>query len=307
MIRVLVFGQSGQLARCLAQEATCFANIELNFVGRSRCDLEYPWNIAEIIDKMRPDIVINAAAYTAVDLAESEPDRAVAVNATAVKVMSELTAKHAIPFIHFSTDYVFDGSAVKPYVETDRVAPLGIYGQTKLAGEQAVRDLNPRHVIFRTSWLYSPFGKNFVKTMCRLLAETDEVKVVDDQIGCPTSAYDLAHGVLQVLPAFVTERSPAFGTYHVVSDQPLSWCAFTRRIQVLGADVFGPEWPGGDRRITPISTDQFPSKVKRPAYSVLSNRKVREALGVNFPSMTESLGRVLTDLNKVTATRKRIF
>ncbi|MHC8494182.1 dTDP-4-dehydrorhamnose reductase [Thalassospira sp. SM2505] len=298
MIRALVFGQNSQLARCLAQEESSFSDVELNFIGRSCCDLEYPSDIAAVVDKICPDIVINTAAYTAVDLAESEPDRALAINATAVKVMSEQTAKHAIPFIHFSTDYVFDGNARRPYVETDRVAPLGIYGQTKLAGEQAVRDLNPRHLIFRTSWLYSPFGKNFIKTMCRLLAETDEVKVVDDQIGCPTSALDLARIVLQVLPVIVTDGFRGFGTYHVVANEPVNWCAFARRIQVLGADVFGPDWSGADCQITPVRSDQFPSAVRRPAYSVLSNRRIREDFCVDFPSLTESLGRVLVALEK---------
>lgn len=298
MIRGLVFGENGQLAKCLAQEQARVADIELIFIGRRICDLECPSGIAAAIDKIRPDLVINAAAYTGVDLAESDHDRAIAVNETAVRVISETTAKQAIPVIHFSTDYVFDGNATEPYIETDRIAPLSVYGQTKFAGEQAVRDLNPKHLIFRTSWLYSPFGKNFVKTMCRLLAETDEVKVVDDQIGCPTSAYDLARVVLQVLPVAVTDAFQTPGTYHVVSDEPISWCAFARRIQIIGADVFGFDWPGIDCQMTPVSSDQFPSAAKRPAYSALSNRKVKEVFGVDFPSLDESLGRVLTDLEK---------
>jgi dTDP-4-dehydrorhamnose reductase len=214
----------------------------------------------------RPAVVINAAAYTAVDRAESEPDLAHAVNAVAPGVLADEAARLGALFVHYSTDYVFDGTKRAPYVETDIPAPLGVYARSKLEGERRVLEAGGRSVILRTSWVYGPRGNNFLLTMLRLFAEREEVRVVDDQVGAPTTARYLAEATLRVVE--VDPAAGACGLFHVTAGGHTSWCGFARRILAL------------DRRpakrclrVVPIATGEYPTPARRPAWSVLDSAR----------------------------------
>ncbi len=296
MINTLVFGKNGQLGRSLAAFSAQFPETTVQFLDRRACDLSKPAKITALIDLYRPDVIINAAAYTAVDQAENEPDLAHKINCDAVQTMAERAADLSIPLIHVSTDYVFGGQAEKPYRETDTVVPLGVYGATKLAGEEAVRAISDKHLILRTSWVYSPFGKNFVKTMLRLLSEKTEIGVVDDQQGCPTSALDLATGILRILPDVTRGDFAQFGTYHLVSDTQMTWWAFAREIQSKATELLGTEWSGASCEIKAVTSAQFPTVAQRPAYSVMSTEKFMTHFGFGLPTFDRSLSAVLQKL-----------
>lgn len=296
MIKVLVFGKNGQLARSLALRCSAFAGLSLEFLDRTDCDVAQEDKITKAIDLYCPDIIINATAYTAVDLAESEFQRAQHINCDAVRVMAENAARHSVPLIHVSTDYVFDGDGKSPYRETDPVAPLGVYGATKLAGEDAVRAITNQHLILRTSWVYSPFGKNFTKTMLRLLGDKTEIGVVNDQSGCPTSALDLATAILRIVPEMMRRDFDQFGTYHLVSNTQMTWFEFTREIQAKAAKLFGNEWSGARCEIKAVTSAQFPTIAKRPAYSVMSTEKFITNFGFGLPEFDHSLIEVLRNL-----------
>src|SRR5436305_1347286 len=224
-MKILVTGAQGQLARSLVERAA--SQHELIAVGRPELDLEEPGSAARLIEAVAPDLVINAAAYTAVDQAEDEPDRAFRINADAAGEVAEAAAKVGAAVIQVSTDYVFDGRARQPYGESAATHPLSVYGRSKLAGEEQVRAANPRHVIVRTAWVYSPFGRNFVKSIMAAAEARDSLTVVDDQIGSPSSAFDIADGLLQV----ATARESGLGeTYHLAAAGSTSWCGFARAI-----------------------------------------------------------------------------
>src|SRR5438067_4281056 len=223
-MKVLVIGSSGQLATSLTERAHGRAGIELRTIGRPDVDLELPGSAASIIAAAAPDVVINAAAYTAVDLAEGEPDRAFRINADAAGEIAAATAGNA-RLIHISTDYVFDGRADGAYGEDAEPNPLNVYGRSKLAGEANVRSANADHLIVRTSWVYSPFGRNFVTTMMAAAERNDCLTVVDDQRGCPTSALDLAEGILRVVDVWKGGSHTGLGeTYHLAGTDSTSWC-----------------------------------------------------------------------------------
>ncbi|MBC07279.1 dTDP-4-dehydrorhamnose reductase [Thalassospira sp.] len=296
MPKILVFGKTGQLASCLAMCGDEFPNAELVFVGRDECDLEDARQIEPVINRVQPDIVINAAAYTAVDLAEEQRDIAFKVNRDAVRAMAEASAKRSVPLIHVSTDYVFDGQASKPYSEQDPVSPLGVYGESKYAGEVAVREANEKHLIIRTSWVFSPFGKNFVKTMLNLMAGRDEIRVVNDQTGCPTSADDLARAILKLCEMAVATDFKKFGTYHLSSDQPQTWFEFAKRIQKVASQVWGADWKGTNCRITPVPSSEYPTVAERPKYSVMSSQRFIDAFAIQLPTVEESLSAVIENL-----------
>ncbi|NIZ03309.1 dTDP-4-dehydrorhamnose reductase [Thalassospira lucentensis] len=296
MIKVLVFGKNGQLARSLAWRSSAFAGLSIQFLDRNECDVAQSGNITKVVDLYRPDIIINATAYTGVDIAENEPELARRVNCDAVREMAENAARHSVPFIHISTDYVFDGEGKKPYRETDPVAPLGVYGATKLAGEEAIRAITNRHLILRTSWVYSPFGKNFVKTMLRLLGDQTHISVVDDQQGCPTSALDLATAILRIVPDIVRHGFDQFGTYHLVSGAEMTWCAFSSEIQAKAIEIFGAQWPGATCEIQAVTSDKFPTAARRPSYSVMAPEKFRATFGFGLPEFDQSLMAVLQNL-----------
>lgn len=261
-MRILVTGRSGQLATALSEIAAQRSALELFAVGRPELDLEQPGTVSERILALRPEAVINAAAYTAVDKAEVEPERAFAANRDGAAAAAAAACQLGIPFVHVSTDYVFDGSKQQPYVEEDATNPLGIYGRSKLEGEQAVRSAHPAALILRTSWVYSPFGGNFLKTMLRIGKERPHLKVVDDQIGNPTSAIDLAAAILAVLP---TLRSEAGGVYHLTGEGSTSWHGFASYIFSESMKLGGPS-----PLVDPIASSEYPTAATRPANSRLS-------------------------------------
>ncbi|ESY69793.1 MULTISPECIES: dTDP-4-dehydrorhamnose reductase [Mesorhizobium] len=283
-MRLVVTGRDGQVAASLLEVGQSRADVEVVAIGRPEFDLARPDIVFDAISAAKPDIVVSAAAYTAVDQAEDEPDLAFAVNATGAGKVAEAAARLGIPVIHLSTDYVFDGSAPGAYVETDATAPLGVYGASKLAGEQAVAAANPRHLILRTAWVYSPFGRNFVKTMLRLAADRDEVSVVADQWGNPTSALDIADAILHAAAMLHRDKDlVAFGTYHLAGTGETNWSGFARHILDTSL-AFGGPWA----RVRDIATMDYPTKARRPANSRLSSAKFASAFGWNAPDWRQS-------------------
>jgi len=280
MSGVLVIGRTGQLARALAEEMP-----QARFLGRAALDLGDRDRIAPVIAAAWPDLVINAAAYTAVDKAESDPETAFAVNAEGPARLAALCAAAGLPLVHISTDYVFDGLKGAAYVEEDPPGPASAYGASKAAGEMAVKVANPRHVIVRTSWLYGIAGTNFVKTMLRLAAEREEVRVVNDQIGGPTFADDLADAVLEICEK-ASADSPAdiWGTYHVAGTGATSWHG-------LAEAVFRESAAGGRKvpRLTAIPTREYPTPARRPACSLLDTAKFERVFGKPLPAWERSL------------------
>lgn len=284
MMHVLVFGQTGQVATALAQQ-TC-ADITITCLGRDRADLTDPAACAAIIAQTHADVVINAAAYTAVDRAESEPDLARAINATAPAAMARACAGRKIPFLHISTDYVFGGSGSRPWQVDDPTGPLGIYGQTKLAGEDAVRAAAGAHVILRTSWVFSAHGANFVKTMLRLGAMRPDINVVADQHGGPTAADDIAAALISIARAFHTGRGIS-GTYHFSGSPNVSWADFARAIFASA---------GIDCAVQDIPTSAYPTPAARPANSRLDCSALARDYAIAQPDWQGSLRHVLQSL-----------
>ncbi|MER9845657.1 dTDP-4-dehydrorhamnose reductase [Mesorhizobium australicum] len=288
-MRLLVTGRDGQVAASLLAAGQARSGVEVVAIGRPELDLARPDAIIDVIAGAKPDIVVSAAAYTAVDQAEDEPDLAFAVNATGAGKVAEAAARLGVPVIHLSTDYVFDGSKAGAYVETDPTSPLGVYGASKLAGEQAVAAANPRHLILRTAWVYSPFGRNFVKTMLRLAADRDEISVVSDQWGNPTSALAIADAILHA--AAVLHRNKdfaAFGTYHLAGTGETNWSGFARHILDTSLKFGGP-WA----RVRDITTMDYPTKARRPANSRLSSAKFAGVFGWMAPDWQMSTDEVV--------------
>ncbi|PZF77350.1 dTDP-4-dehydrorhamnose reductase [Aestuariivirga litoralis] len=279
-MRVLVTGRSGQLATSLSDVAAQQGALQLLVVGRPELDLEQPHTVSKQILALRPDAVINAAAYTAVDKAEAEPKRAFAANRDGAAAAAGAAYQLGVPFVHVSTDYVFDGRKQQPYVEDDETNPLGVYGKSKLEGERAVRDSHPAALILRTSWVYSPFGGNFLKTMLRIGRERPQLKVVSDQIGNPTSAVDLAAAILAVLPALGSE---AGGLYHLTGDGSTSWHGFASFIFSESRKLGGPS-PSVD----PIASSEYPTAATRPPNSRLSCDAFTQRFGVRLRPWQEA-------------------
>lgn len=281
MTGLLVFGRTGQLARALARLAP-----EARFLGRDEADLTDPETCAALIRDLRPIAVINAAAYTAVDRAQSEPDLARLINAEAPAAMARAAAGLAVPFLHVSTDYVFDGSGTRPWGEGDPTGPLGVYGATKLAGEQAVASAAGQWLVLRTSWVFSAHGANFVRTMRRLGAERDELGVVADQIGGPTPADALAKACLTLTGAMRADRSRG-GIYHFSGAPDVSWADFAREIMVQD---------GLTCRITDIATTEYPTPAHRPANSRLDCAAILRDFAIARPDWRAGLGQVLQEM-----------
>lgn len=287
----LVTGSSGQLVRALA-ESKAPSGIELIAVGRPELDLAVPGSAERVIAATAPDVVINAAAYTAVDEAERNRDLAFRINAEGAGEVAAAAASCGAAIIQVSTDYVFDGFKREPYLEDDATCPLGIYGASKLAGEKAVRAANPRHVIVRTAWVYSPFGHNFVKTMMGAAKTRDTLTIVDDQRGSPTSAFDLAEGLLHLIGTW--RRSPSQGEgeiYHLAGAGSTSWCDFARAIM---DECRQRGLPFAD--VKPISTADWPTAAPRPANSVLSSDKFSRDFDLVMPEWKSSVGKVVDRL-----------
>lgn len=285
----LVFGRTGQVGQCLATRLRSLESV--SFLDREQADLSRPDTVRKVIEALEPDVVINAAAYTAVDQAESEPQLARVINVDAPGVMAEACARTGAWLIHYSTDYVFDGAASEPYTEDDPVSPINVYGRTKLAGEEAVRGAHDRHLIFRTSWVYSNHGRNFLNTMLRLASERDELNVVSDQTGAPTYAGAIADATDEVLHALATGH-PAVddvtGVYHMTCAGRTSWYELARRIFELSGR-------SDSVRVNPIATSEFPTPAARPLFSVLSNDKLERVFGVRLDSWEDALYNCLSE------------
>lgn len=274
MKRILVTGAAGMTGSEVCEQATA-AGWMVQPLSSADADITDARMLADVTRKFRPDVVVNAAAYTAVDRAESEADVAMAVNCEGARNVARVATAAGAPVIHISTDYVFNGEGRSPYAPDAKTDPIGVYGKTKLAGEAAVREENPNHVIVRTSWVFSHRGSNFVRTMLRLGAERDELRVVEDQIGRPTSATDLASALLIVAQA-IAENPGLAGVYHFANVGETSWFGFAQ-------GIFDQARALGERhtpRIVPIPTSEFPTAARRPAYSVLDTTTFSERFGV---------------------------
>lgn len=248
-------------------------------------DLNNPQQIQEVVQQSKPDLIVNAAAYTAVDKAEQEQQLAMAINATAPHLLAELAKQHQALLVHYSTDYVFDGTKNAPYVETDPPCPLNVYGKTKLAGEQAIQASGCHYLIFRTSWVYGRYGHNFLLTIQRLAQEREELRIVADQFGAPTWSRIIADATAQVLsqlysPRFQTDFSDISGIYNLTCSGHTHWCEFAQQIVERL-----PRPP----RIIPIPSADYPTPAKRPLYSVLSNQKLAERFGLTLPDWKTAL------------------
>ena len=287
-MKFLIVGGSGQVGREMA--ALAAPGGELVLPPRSVLDLTDRASVAAALAPGGFTAVVNLAAWTAVDKAETAVADAIAANALGPAILAEETARTGIPLVHVSTDYVFDGRKTAPYVEDDPVAPLGVYGLSKLLGESAVRTVNPVHLVVRTAWVFGRHGANFVKTMLRLGAERPVVKVVDDQVGTPTAAADLAAALLAMATRLATDQSVA-GTYHFANSGETSWCGFAREVfRLSGAS--GAKVP----ELVPITTAEYPTPARRPANSRLSTAKATETFGISPRPWQEALADVVGDL-----------
>jgi len=287
-MRVAVIGKSGQLARCLAGNVP--AGVECVCLGRAQLDIGSAKPVFDALTSHCPDLVINASAYTAVDKAESDREAAFALNELGAARLAEFAAAHNIPLIHVSTDYVFDGVSSRPYTEDDATAPLNVYGESKLAGERAVARIWHAHIIVRTSWLFSAWGSNFVKTMLRLGAGSGSLRVVADQYGRPTSAHELANVLWAIAMRVGSASSPAghWGIYHYAEDGVTNWAEFAEAIFAS---------PHAGRAETPqvqkIGTVDYSTPARRPRNSVLDCSKIKRVFGIRPKPWTQSLSDVL--------------
>lgn len=290
--RILITGCNGQLGfelqRALAPlgEVVAFA--------RDACDLSNPESIRSAVRSVKPDVIFNAGAYTAVDKAESEPDLAHSINAVAPGIIGEEAVKLGAFVIHYSTDYVFDGAKAEAYLETDIPNPLGAYGMTKLAGEQALAASGAMHLIFRTSWVYGLKGKNFIKTILRLAIERSELKIVADQFGAPTGAALLADISAHVAARYLREGADSFpfGLYHLTASRETSWHELARHVV---AKAIAADWKlqATPDRILPITTPEYPTPAARPANSRLNTSKFVEAFGIQLPDWRIGVDQVM--------------
>jgi dTDP-4-dehydrorhamnose reductase len=289
-VKILLTGKNGQIGWELAHALAPLG--EVIVFDRGGLDLAVPDQIVGAVRSVRPDVLVNAAAYTAVDLAESEPDAAHAVNAAAVAILAEEAKRVRALLIHFSTDYVFDGAKDTPYVEEDRPNPINAYGRSKLAGEQAIRSVNGPHLILRTSWVYATRGRNFFLTIRRLLREKEEVRVVSDQVGAPTSAWALAQATAELLRRQgVAALADARGVYHVTAGGSTSWHGFATEIARL-------ERPVPAVRLVPIASSEYHSPARRPRNSRLSNEKLLLYFGIGLPQWETCLEACYVGLNQ---------
>jgi dTDP-4-dehydrorhamnose reductase len=288
---ILVLGRNGQVARELAKIGPP-RGFEMAFVGRERFDLLSDADPAALIEAFAPAIVINASGYTAVDKAESEPEAAMKLNRDAPGLLARACARGDVPFVHFSTDYVFDGTKPEPYVEDDPIAPLGVYGSTKAAGEAAVLEAGGRSAILRTSWVYSSFGANFVKTMLRLAETRDELGVVADQIGRPTWAEDCARGALRVARALLDDEIAGGEVFHLAGEGDAVWADFAEAIFEQSARR------GGKRpNVRRIATADYPTPATRPANSRLDCAKITATLDWPMRPWRKSLASCFEELD----------
>lgn len=283
MKRILVTGANGQLGQSILEQSKNYKEIECFFVTRNELDITNEELINHYFEDKSFDFVINCAAYTAVDKAEDDQENAYLVNAKATEFLAKITNEKGIPFIHVSTDYVFDGTEAQPRLETDQTNPLGVYGQTKLDGENLALENNPKTIILRTAWVYSRFGNNFVKTMLRLFNDKDSISVVADQIGSPTNAIDLADAILTI----ISKNDLTYGIFNYSNEGECSWFEFAQKIK---------EFSNSTIEINPVPTSAYPTKAKRPAYSLLDKSKIKEVYQLDIPTWEDSLKKELKHL-----------
>ena len=290
-MRILVTGVKGQLGWEIRRQAPDH-DCDCIGIDVEEADLTDPTQVDNALEAASPDLIINTAAYTRVDDAQTDTRAAFAVNREAAAHLATACADRDIPMVHVSTDFVFDGKKTDPYVETDPVAPINVYGQSKAAGEEVVRAALDRHLIVRTAWLYGVHGQNFVKSMLRLGRKNPTLRVVSDQIGCPTFAADLAHGLLSLSRRVQSETKVEWGTYHLCGAGAVSWYGFARRIMKLARQL--DLAPIVD--VVPIATPDYPAPAPRPAFSVMSCRKIKTRFGIAPPPWEASLETMLKRL-----------
>lgn len=288
-MKILICGSKGQLGWELMRQGNHFDIMGLDLPELNITDRE---NIAACTKDFSPDLLINAAAYTSVDGAESDADTAFAVNRDGPACLAAFCKEKGIPLIHISTDFVFDGTKTSPYAEDDPVSPLGIYGKSKAEGEDAVRNTLAEYIIIRTAWLYGVHGHNFVKTMLRLGREREELAVVADQKGCPTFAGDLAGAVLKIAEYIRKGGNIPWGTFHCCGQGICSWHGFTEKIM----EYARPFFPIRTKKIRAITTADYPTPARRPAYSALDCTKIREHFAVEIPDWEESLEKTIREM-----------
>jgi dTDP-4-dehydrorhamnose reductase len=304
-MKLLLLGANGQVGRELRRTLALLGDVvatsrdgALADGGRGEAaDLSQPSTLPALFERVRPDVIVNAAAYTAVDRAEDEPALATRVNGEAPAAIGAWAAAHDVAVLHYSTDYVFDGNGTRPWREDDPTAPLGVYGRSKLAGELALRDSGADHLILRTAWVYAAQGHNFLRTMLRLGAERERLEVVDDQRGTPTPASLIAGVTATALRHWRgegdEESSVSGGTYHLVASGETSWCGFAsaimQRAVQAGLLARAPE-------VVPIASADFPTRAQRPAYSVLDTTRLRDTFGIDLPPWEHGLDTVIAEL-----------
>lgn len=294
-MKIVLFGRNGQVGYELQRTLLPLGNVVA--LGHTDGDLANLSRLTEILESVAPDVIVNAAAYTAVDKAESDPELARTINTDAVSLLAKYAKKNGALLVHYSTDYVFDGTKSGPYVESDTPNPKNVYGHTKLAGEVAIANSGCAALVFRTSWVCSAHGKNFIKTILRLAKERDELNVVADQTGSPTSAELIADVTALSIAAFRAGTCPA-GLYHLTASGQTTWHELARHV-VERANTNGAALTLNSANIRPISTEDYPAPAKRPKNSVLSSQAINAALGIELPDWKVHIDRVIDQLTKL--------
>ncbi len=300
-MRILLTGVHGQLGTDLLPLLRPLGAVVA--ASRAECDLASLESVRKLVTSVRPDVIVNPAAYTAVNDAEAHRELAYAINATASGVLAEEAQKLGAMLVHYSTDYVFDGAKPGAYTEDDVPAPLNVYGASKLAGERAVAAAGGRFLVLRTSWVYGANGNNFLKTILRLAAEREELKIVDDQIGAPTSSMQLAQATARLVRQLSAKTEPEFpsGLYHATADGSVSWCGFAQAIvESMQAEAGEPLRV---RRILPLRSEEYPTPARRPLNSVLSNEKFERTFGFRLESWRQGLADVVREIHLREANR----
>ena len=290
-MKLLLVGSNGQLGWELVNAAEV-CGLDCEGIDTPQFDLTDRDAVERTVGREKFTLIVNAAAYTAVDKAELECDQAFAVNADGPRYLALACARNHLPLIHISTDYVFDGNKTSPYIESDPISPIGTYGESKAAGEKAIREAVEAHVILRTSWLYSSHGNNFVKTILRLAREREELRVVADQYGCPTYAADLAAAILEIAKQIDRKRSVQWGVYHYCGHGVTTWYEFALEVCKLGKK----HAPMRVKEIMAISTGEYPTPAKRPPYSALACSKIRSVFNIQTRPWQDSLADMLARL-----------